>query len=143
MDGTIFLRLAVGIRLIQGTQDNVFSWERMVEFAAFLDAHGFPLPLVSAVVSAWAQFLCGICFVLGLGARPTGALMAVNFLVALGAVHLRAGDDFLTTWPAAMMLAGALFLLCNGAGAYSLDRLLARRRGAADAVSGRNAPQHA
>lgn len=128
MDGTIFLRLAVGLRLIHGTYDNVFSWSRMVEFADFLAAHGFPLPLASAVVSTWAQFLCGICFVLGLGTRPAAAVMVVNFVVAIGAVHLRTGDDFLGTWPAAMMLAGALFLLLNGPGAYSLARVIARRR---------------
>ena len=32
------IRLAVGFHLIYGTQDNVFSWERMLEFRDFLEA---------------------------------------------------------------------------------------------------------
>ena len=30
--GAIFLRVTIGWRLVYGTQDNVFSWERMIEF---------------------------------------------------------------------------------------------------------------
>jgi len=47
----IFIRLFAGVFLIYMSQDNVFSWERMLEFEKFLRQFGFPLPLVSAVVS--------------------------------------------------------------------------------------------
>jgi len=49
--GPLFVRLVVGARLIWGTQDNVFSWERMKEFAAFLQQHGVPYPTAGAVLS--------------------------------------------------------------------------------------------
>ena len=34
---TLFIRLLVGFHLIYGTQDNVFSYERMLEFRNFLE----------------------------------------------------------------------------------------------------------
>lgn len=63
--GVIFIRLIVGFHLIYGTQDNVFSYARMEEFAGFLSLRGVPFPLVSAFLSAYAQFICGILFIVG------------------------------------------------------------------------------
>ena len=114
------LRLAVGVRLVEGTQDNVFSHERMEEFAKFLAAHGTPAPLFSAHLSAYAQFICGILIVLGLFTRPAGFVMAINFICALLIAHRT--TPFVQTWPALMMLAAALYFLFCGAGTLSLDR---------------------
>lgn len=119
--GVLALRLAIGVRLIEGTQDNVFSSERMEEFARFLAAHGTPAPHAAAYLSAYAQFICGILFVLGLFTRPAGLVMTINFVAALIIAHR--ATPFLQTWPALMMLAGALYFLFCGAGALSLDRL--------------------
>ena len=124
--GVVFLRLVVGVHLIVGTQDNVFSWERMLEFRDFLAAHGFPWPLLSANVSAWAQLVCGALFVVGWLTRPAAAVMVVNFVVALGMVHL-GKTPYAVTFPALFMLAGALFLLVHGPGALAVDGWLARR----------------
>jgi putative oxidoreductase len=124
--GAVFIRLLVGHRLIVGTADNVFSAARMHEFAAFLARHGFPAPLASAHVSAYAQLLCGILIVLGAFVRPAAAVMAVNFAVALLMVHL--GRPYLENFDALAMLAGSLFLLLHGAGALSIDAALAKRR---------------
>lgn len=119
--GILALRLAVGARLVEGTQDNVFSGERMEEFARFLAAHGTPLPHLAAYLSAYAQFICGILFILGLFTRPAGIVMTINFVAALVIAHR--ATPFLATWQAVMMLAGAIFFLLCGAGALSLDRL--------------------
>jgi putative oxidoreductase len=117
--GALFIRLAVGSRLIYGTADNVFSSERMAEFERFLAAHGTPFPAAGAPVSVYVQFVCGILFLLGLWARPAGALIAINFIAALVVAHRATG--FLETWPALMMLAAGLFFLFNGAGPLSID----------------------
>jgi putative oxidoreductase len=119
--GVLALRLAVGARLIEGTQDNVFSGERMQEFATFLAVHGTPAPLFSAYLSAYAQFICGILIVLGLFTRPAGLVMTINFVAALLIAHR--ATPFLATWQAAMMLAAALYFLLCGAGPLSLDRI--------------------
>lgn len=123
--GALFIRLAVGARLIYGTADNVFSAERMAEFEAFLALHGTPFPAIGAPVSVYVQFLCGVLFLVGLWTRLAGALTAVNFVAALAIAHRATG--FLDTWPALMMLAAGLFFLFNGPGRPSVDDWLARR----------------
>lgn len=120
-----FIRLAVGTRLIEGTQDNVFSYARMLEFEQFLAANGTPVPLVAAFVSVYAQFICGALFLLGLWTRPAAAVMAINFVAALLIAHR--ATPFEVTWPALMMLAAALFFLFHGAGRPSVDAWLADR----------------
>jgi putative oxidoreductase len=123
--GALFIRLLVGYRLVIGTQDNVFSYERMLEFEAFLRANGFPFPLFNAFLSAYAQFLCGLLFIVGLWVRPAAAVMVVNFIVALAMVHV--GLPFERNFEALTMLFGSAFLLFNGAGGASVDAWLRRR----------------
>ena len=115
-----FIRLVVGVILIEGTQDNVFSWARMLEFRDFLAARGVPMPLVGAVVSAWAQLLCGILILLGLWTRPAAAVMVINFIAAIVIAHLDGG--FAPARLALLMLFTALFLLFNGPGKPAMSR---------------------
>lgn len=122
--GPLFLRLLIGAELIRGTQDNVFSYARMVEFAEFLNTHGFLFPLPGAFVSAYAQFLCGILFLLGLWTRQAGAVMVVNFIFALLIAHR--DTPWQADYPAYVMLAAALFFLFHGPGRLSLDERPAR-----------------
>jgi putative oxidoreductase len=123
--GSLFIRLAVGTRLIYGTADNVFSRERMAEFEAFLGHHGTPFPAIGAHLSVYVQFVCGILLLVGLWTRTAGALTAVNFIAALIIAHRATG--FLETWPALMMLAAGVFFLFNGPGSPSVDEWLTRR----------------
>lgn len=124
--GVIFIRLIVGFHLIYGTQDNLFSSERMGEFAGFLSARGVPVPLFAAFVSAYAQFICGSLFILGAATRYAAALMIVNFIAAIVIAHL--GDAYPNTFPALMMLSAACFFLLHGAGELSIDAALEKRR---------------
>jgi putative oxidoreductase len=121
--GALFIRLAIGTRLISGTQDNVFSYVRMQEFEVFLAANGTPFPLLAAFVSVYAQFLCGALFIVGLWTRPAAVVMVINFLAALTIAHRE--TPFEVTWPALMMLAASLFFLFHGAGRPSIDAMLA------------------
>lgn len=123
--GTIFIRLMVGFHLVHGTQDNVFSPARMLEFAEFLGVRGVPYPLFSAFLSAYAQFVCGILFITGAATRPAAIVMIINFIAAIIIAHI--GDTYQNTFPALMMLSAACFLLIHGAGKLSVDDLLARR----------------
>lgn len=123
--GPIFIRLIIGFHLVYGTQDNIFSYARMEEFAAFLSAHNVPFPLFSAFLSAYAQFICGILFILGAATRYAALVMMINFIAAILIAHL--GDPYPAKFPALMMLAGACFLFLHGPGELSVDRLLARR----------------
>jgi putative oxidoreductase len=115
----IFIRLFAGVFLIYMSQDNVFSWARMLEFERFLRQFGFPLPLVSAVVSVACQFTAGILFILGAFTRPAAAVMVINFVVAL--VMVQPKLPFREALDPSAMLASSLFLLFNGAGRPSVD----------------------
>lgn len=122
--GVIFIRLIVGFHLIYGTQDNVFSYARMEEFAGFLSARGVPFPLFSAFLSAYAQFICGALFIVGLATRYAAVVMIINFIAALIIAHL--DDTYPNMFPALMMLAAAGFFLLHGPGKASVDSILER-----------------
>ena len=124
--GPLFVRLVVGFVLVYGTQDNVFSHEQMLEFRDFLAARGVPSPLFAAHLSAYAQFVCGVLYALGLFVRPAALVMVLNFVAALLIAHLDAPLDAARL--ALCMLFSSLFLLFNGAGDLSLDNYLSRRR---------------
>lgn len=112
--GMFFVRLIVGFHLVYGTADNVFSWARMLEFRDFLGERGVPFPLFSAALSAYAQFLCGILYILGLFVRPAALVMIVNFICALLIAHRTGGYP-----PAALaliMLFSSAALLVHGPG---------------------------
>ncbi|HEY5825738.1 MAG TPA: DoxX family protein [Cyclobacteriaceae bacterium] len=116
----LFIRIMAGFHLVYGVQDNVFSWDRMVEFEKFLSAHSFPLPLVCAIVCVYAQLICGLLFIAGLFTRTAALVMVFNFIVAILAIHI--GDTYRGVFPAIVMLSSSLFLLFNGAGKFSLDK---------------------
>lgn len=118
--GMFFVRLIVGFHLIYGTADNVFSWARMIEFREFLAAHGVPFPLFSAHLSAYAQFLCGILFILGLFIRPAAVVMIINFLAALVIAHRTGG--YPPAAAALMMLFSSIAFLVHGPGRPALRR---------------------
>jgi putative oxidoreductase len=117
--GPVFIRIMAGFHLIYGVQDNILSWERMLEFRGFLEIHHFPVPLASALISVYAQFICGLLFIVGAWVRVAAALMVVNFLAAF-TVHTN--DPYPVFFPAIVMFSSALFLLFHGPGKLAIDR---------------------
>ncbi len=124
--GVIFIRLIIGFHLVYGTQDNVFSYARMEEFASFLSARGVPFPLFSAFLSAYAQFICGALFLVGAATRYAAVAMIINFIAAIVIAHR--GDTYPNMFPALMMLAAACFFFLHGAGKLSVDSTLLKRK---------------
>lgn len=116
--GEVFIRIIIGFHLIYGTQDNVFYWDRMLEFSEFLAGFGFPVPLLSAIVSVYAQFLSGIMYIIGFHVRIAALVMVFNFTVAILMVHI--GDSYPEMFPALVMLFGSLYLLLNGSKVLSI-----------------------
>ena len=125
--GLFFIRLTIGFRLIYGVADNVFSWAHMVEFRDFLDKLGVPFPMFGAHLSAYAQFICGILFIVGFAFRPASFVMVINFIFALLIAHRTGG--YAPAAAAWIMLFTSLGFLVHGAGKLSVDeRLTARDR---------------
>ena len=115
----LLLRLFLAFVLIYGTQGNVFSGARMLEFRDFLATNGFPYPLASAYLSAYAQFVTGLLLAAGLLTRAAAAVVAIHFVIALLMVHV--GLPFSANISPLAMLVGGIFFVIYGAPRYSLD----------------------
>ena len=124
--GPLFLRLLIGSFIIYGVQDNILSWDRMVEFAKFLRVRGVPYPLFAAHLSVYAQLICGLSILLGAFIRLTSVIFIINFICAIVIAHW--GDSFGNMFPALVMIAAGLFFLFNGAGKLSVDEYLEQRQ---------------
>ena len=111
--GLLLLRFVTGAFLIYQSHDNIFSAERMDEFIAFLTQFNFIMPELMAPLCVWAQFLCGIFFVVGLLTRWAGLITTFVFIV---------------WWPALILVFLGILFATLGAGRYSVDQILARRR---------------
>jgi putative oxidoreductase len=118
--GILLLRLFVSVRLLYGVLDNIISWNHMQEFKAFLQLFHFPMPLVSAVVSVYAQAFAAVLIGVGWKIRWAAALMVINFAIALGMVHR--GQSLEQMTPALALLFCSFLFLFTGAGRYSVDR---------------------
>lgn len=123
--GLLLLRWVTGAFLIWQSHDNIFSAARMDEFEKFLVQFGFPLPGLMAPLCVYAQFLCGIAFILGLLIRWAGLVTAFVFVVAVWMVHWP--QDFVGWWPALILIFLGLLFATQGAGRYSLDHRIERR----------------
>lgn len=121
----LLLRWVTGAFLVWQSHDNIFSAARMEEFEKFLAQFNFPLPELMAPLCVWAQFLCGIAFILGLLTRWAGLVTAFVFVVAVWMVHWP--QDFPGWWPALILVFLGLIFATQGAGRYALDRLIERR----------------
>ncbi|AKE89050.1 MULTISPECIES: DoxX family protein [Rhodococcus] len=88
-----------------------------------------PVPALSAFYATWVETLGGIALIIGLLVPIFGVLLLINMLGAFFVVHI--GNGIYVTdggWELVGALgAGALVLAVVGAGAYSVDALLARR----------------
>lgn len=113
--GIFLLRLFIGLRLIYGVIDNIFSWEKMLEFSEFLKSSGLPFPIVAAISSVYLQFFCSIFLVLGIKIRLVALLLAINFLVAIG-VHIVLRDSIEGMTPALAIFFGCVTLVFTGSG---------------------------
>jgi putative oxidoreductase len=123
--GLLLLRWVTGAFLLYQSHDNVFSAERMDEFARFLEQFNFPYPELMAPLSIAFQFGAGISFILGLFTRWFGMFTVVNFVVAMWMVHW--DDPIPRMWPAAILVVLGLYFALRGSGRYGLDRLFEGR----------------
>jgi putative oxidoreductase len=122
--GPFFIRFLIGFHLFYG------NWGRVIRHKDWLDLYGllvrnhFPFPTAMTWVSAGAQVVCGILFMLGLFTRPAAATMVLNFAAALTLVHW--GQPYPRQFPALAMMCTSVFLLLHGPGKAALDNLKKR-----------------
>jgi uncharacterized membrane protein YphA (DoxX/SURF4 family) len=131
--GIIFIRLAVGlIFLTQGILKYIDPHMGIDRFTRI----GFPYPGLTAHFVGTFEIVCGTLVLIGLFTRPAAIPLLIIILTAIATTKIpelhRPGQgvwfmisDARTDFAMTMSL---LFLLCAGAGTWSLDRLFARHK---------------
>lgn len=123
------------VRLYWGWQFAQTGWGKLHNLAhvkEFFESLGIPAPGVMAPSIAMLEFAGGVLLILGFGTRLIGLLLAANMFtayvtsdrVALGSILSDPGK-FYNADPFTYLFA-ALIVLVFGAGAISIDALLAR-----------------
>ena len=135
------------LRLIIGYGFMAHGWAKLSrgpsEFAKLLEYTGTPLPEITAWVSTFIEILGGLAILAGAFVAAVSVPLIVMMLVAMFTVHLRYGFSAINTIGLTadgprfgppgyevnlLYIACLLALILGGAGPFSLDRLLARRK---------------
>jgi putative oxidoreductase len=135
------------LRLIIGYGFLAHGWAKLSRgpegFARLLEQIGAPLPEVTAWVSTFIEILGGLAILAGAFVAVVSVPLIVMMLVAMFTVHLRYGFSAINTIGLTadgpqfgppgyevnlLYIAGLLTLILAGAGSFSIDRLLRRRK---------------
>jgi putative oxidoreductase len=126
--GITVLRVIVGIVFLAHGGQKLFIWG-FSNVARFFGQVGIPLPVLAAIVVTLVEFLGGLALVLGLFTRWAAIPLAINMLVAIVVVHLRAGFFLPNGYEFALtLLAANVALVLLGSGEASVDKLLGKSR---------------
>jgi putative oxidoreductase len=140
------------LRLIIGYGFVAHGWAKLsrgpAAFTELLEQIGAPLPEVTAWVSTLVEILGGLAILAGASVALVSVPLIVMMLVAMFTVHLRYGFSAINTIGLTadgpqfgppgyeinlLYIAGLLALILDGAGPFSIDRLLSRKKGEPDA----------
>jgi putative oxidoreductase len=136
------------LRLVIGFGFMAHGWAKLSRgpegFAKLLQQIGAPLPEATAWTSTLIEVLGGLAILAGALVAAVSVPLIVMMLVAMFTVHLRYGFSAINTIGLTadgpqfgppgyeinlLYIAGLLALVLGGAGPFSIDRLLARRKG--------------
>jgi putative oxidoreductase len=137
----------VPLRLVIGYGFMAHGWAKLSRgpagFARLLEQIGAPLPEATAWVSTCVEIVGGLATLAGAFVVVVSIPLIVMMVVAMFTVHLRYGFSAINTIGLTadgpqfgppgyevnlLYIAGLLALILGGAGAFSIDRLLARRQ---------------
>lgn len=125
----LVLRLVVGIVFVMHGGQKFFVYGLSGATQAF-GGMGIPMPAVTAPLVAIVELGGGLALIFGLLTRLAGLGLAIDMLGAILMVHLKNGFFNPTGFEFPLtLLAVSAALAIAGAGAYSVDAAIARRRG--------------
>lgn len=126
--GLTILRVATGAIFTAHGAQKLFVYGFGGVTGAFASM-GIPLPGIAGPLTALVEFFGGLALIVGLLTRLASFGLAVTMLGAIGLVHLAAGFFAPTGFEFPLsLLAATSALAVAGAGRYSVDALIARRR---------------
>lgn len=126
------------VRVYWGWQFAQTGWGKLHHLShvtQFFTSLGIPLPGFSAVLVSGLEFVGGLLLIAGLATRFVGLLLVVDMIVAYVTTDLAAlaaivsDPDKFYSDAAYTFLIASLIVLIFGAGRFSLDYLIWRRRG--------------
>jgi len=125
-----FLRIPVGIILAAHGAQKLFGWfggYGLEGTGQWMASIGLEPGYLMALMAGSAEFFGGIALIVGLLVRPAALVSAVTMVVAIVTVHLdnglfmsNNGYEFALT-----LLAATVALTIQGAGSYSVDKVIA------------------
>lgn len=125
----LLARIILGVILIAHGWDK-FQITGIEGVTGYFASLGIPAAGAAAVLAALIEIIGGVLIILGLFTRVTGAVVAVQMLMAALFAHVSSGIYVANNgWELVGAIgAGALLLIAAGAGAWSLDALRGRKR---------------
>ena len=121
---TAVLLLRVGIAVLMlshGVPKLVSLFSGNVQFPSIF---GFS-PELSLTLAVFAEVICSVCILVGIGTRLAAIPLIITMLVAVFNIH--AADPFAKQELAILYLLPYLVLFITGSGKYSIDYLLHRK----------------
>jgi len=124
----LLLRVVIGVAFLQTGWAKL---EHLDNFRAYFAQLGIPLASVQAPLVAGLELVGGALLVLGFGTRLAAALLAGVMLVAMATAILPGLERWhqLLGTVEAIYFSTFVYLAVHGAGAISVDNLVARRIG--------------
>ena len=127
--GLLGLRLATGVIFIAHglPKFGIGGGGGLEGLANWLGSIGVPLPMLSAVLVASSEAIGGAMLIVGFMARFAALTQLIAMLVAVFLVHWSNGLTGDGGYQWALLLGAAAFaLMVDGAGRYSVDRIMSR-----------------
>lgn len=128
--GLLGLRIVTGVIFIAHglPKFGVGGGEGLTGLASWLGGMGVPLPMLNAVLVASSETIGGVMLIVGFMTRFAAATQVIAMLVAIFMVHWSNGFTANGGYQWALLLGAAAFaLMMDGAGRFSVDRMMSRK----------------